>query len=286
MAENNTEETYENLYVPMDGGQNYDRGDFVKGAGDLFDLEGYLEKLVKDSRNPDALSDLGLLLRNNPGFYHEQDPIVSRTESDRAYSHGVEAMSQYVKRNLNDFLGLCDDGHIVGYATSVPIYRTGNKEHDDFVDSLNEVKRIGEIAKSGDPGKAREYVQGKLENVPQWLKEAFGILSGDSDYIQALFQEFAGYDQAKFTRMIQDESGKVKRGFLEGVIKNSLKKAWKEHDKAHERDKNDVYKGDIRPLYIELARLVYTKEKAAEKKGKDSARIKRRVERAEIGMSQ
>lgn len=275
----------EKLYRPINTEEGYDRGDFVREADKFFKLEGYLERLIKDPRDPDALNDLGLLLHTDSGFYHEHDPIVSRTESKMAYSHGIESMSQYVKRNLGDFLGLCDDSDIVKYVTSVPIYKIGNGEHDDFVDSLNEIRLIQEIAKSGDPGKAGEYVQRKLENVPQWLKEAFGALHGNSSYVQALFQEFARDDQAKFTRMIQDEDGKVKRGFLEMVLKDSLGKAWKEHDKAHEKDEEDVYEIDIRPLYIRLARLVYTKEKAAEREDEDPERIEGRQRRAELGMS-
>ena len=275
------------IYKPITHEQSYSRSTFVPALGKFSDLEKYIQALTKDSRDPSAISDLGGLLHNDSNFYEEMsNPAkVARVEADRAYSHSVESIGQYVKRNLDDFLGLADDNDIVGYVTRINLYKTGNENHDEFVDTVNSMREIAEIVQSGDPAKSRNYVQKKIENVPDWLKESYAILQSDSTYVQALFQQFVVYDQREFERKLIDKDGNVKRNFLEGVVKDSLGEAYKQHDKeTHEGDKSDIWKAGIRPYYTELARTVYPKEKAAEKSEEDPERENRKAERKAIGM--
>jgi len=278
----------ENLYHPINPEEDYNRDTFVPAFGKFSDLESYIQALIKDSRDPSAISDLGALLHKDSNFYEEMsNPArVARVEADRAYSHSVDATAQYVKRNLDDFFEITEDNSLVNYVVSVPIYRTGNEEHDEFVDSVESIREISEIAQSKDPSKSRNYVQRKLENVPDWLKESFAVLQSDSTYVQALFQNFATHDQREFEKKLTDKDGKIRRKFLEGVVKDSLKEAYKQYDKeTNEGDKEDIWKIDIRPHYTELARTVYPKERAERKEDEDPKRVKRRRKRAKIGMS-
>jgi len=288
-ANDNGERMFDNYYQPIDPSLKYDREDFTRRFEDFSDLSGYLEDLVKDPNNPSAMTDLGGLLHGDSAFYYaKQNPsLVARTDVDRALSQSVDAVAKYVEKNFDSFLGKCTDQDLLSYVLSVPVYKTkSDGEHNDFVDALNNIKTINEIAREGDPGKARDFVARRMENAPDWLKESLSLMQGNTSYVQGLFQEFAKYEQAKFEAMIRGEDGNIRKNFLEGVIKDSLESAYKQHrEETHPKDKSDIWKANIRPYLMPLAEIVFPREKANSRKDEDSSRVERKNERRSLGMA-
>lgn len=265
--------------------EEYDRAKFVKAYGKFGDLEGYIQDLEKDPNNPSAASDLGALLHGNARHYEEMNnPInVARFEADRAYSEGANAMAFYVKNNIDKFFERLEDKDLVTLVTNLPLYKTSDEEHNKFIEKINEMKKLGEAAK--DPSKANEYVQSKIKKAPKWLQEAFSYFGTRQDYTAALFQEFAQDTQKEFQAEILTEDGKINKNKLEKIVKDSIKVAWDKHDEeSNEGDKSDLWKMNIRPYYLTLAKLVYPKEKKEEKYDKDAAREDRKKERRTIGL--
>ena len=278
-------ELSDKFYKPINSEESYNREKFVESFGEFSDLENYIQGLIKTPNNPTILSDLGALLRKKPGFYQNMpNPAgVARTEADRAYSSGIEQIAKYVEKNKEKFFNLLDEEKILGLVTNLPLYKTGDKKHDEFIEKLNEIHIINEAEK--DASKMHQYVNSKINEIPEWAREAYTLLQGNQNYVQATFQEFKEVAQIRFQKEILTKKGKPDKAKLENIIKNSLKKAWEKYnDEDNLEDKKDIWEGDIRPYYLTLAKMVYADEKKQAKYDKDPAKENRKEDRRKIGM--
>ncbi|MBU3906697.1 MAG: hypothetical protein KKA64_00420 [Nanoarchaeota archaeon] len=277
-----------NYFTCINPEESYDRKTFVDKFGDLSDLEEYIETMQKEPNNPSVLSDLSTLLHGDDQFYSElTNPLsVASGEADRAYTYGIDAIAKYVKKNLNDFFGKTDEKDALKLVSNLPLYKTGNEEHDKFVKLSDEIKEIS--AASQDAQKMQNYTVKQIKSLPEWLQESFAYFGNRQDYASALFKEFASHTQRKFNKAVSTEEREINKNKLERIIKDSLRKAHEEQDKEpNKKDKYDIWKKAIRPYYLVLAKLVHPKEKKKEKLSNsfEREREERKAERRELGMA-
>ena len=270
---------------PIDPNQKYDRDIFVPTHNRDSKLEQKVAKLKEDHQNPGLIKDVSKILYNgyekayanysNPGY-------VARFEADRFIDKATNAKALYVKNNLDDFMDLVDENQMLNLALSLPLYKTNDESHNKLVDVINEMKVIEDAGK--DFSKMKQYVNSKLEGVPEWLQESISYYSGNQEYMSSMFNQFAGFAKNRFqkeTHLFEVENGKIKsakinRGKLETALKDSLDKIWRIH--GHETipgEQSDIVDDFISPLYLAIANTVYPNEDKAFKYDRDKKAAKR-----------
>lgn len=262
--------------------QDYDSENLIQHYENFQDMNEWLQILQKDSENADILEKAGGLLRKNPLFYFKTKRSP-RSDLEGTLSEESNNLAKYAENNSSTFYGELGPEDYSELIQKVPLYKTGNKEHDEFVDAINELRNLAGARE--DPDKMHAYVQEKISKAPMWAQISFARY-GEND-LSAIFESYLINADSKFKAKKYDEGGKIKHAFLEKVFKDSLDEAekdWKKEDYS-EKEKNDVWERNVRPYHMALLDGMYKKEKKDEDKPqKNEARDQRRKERREKGM--
>ena len=287
----NHEDFSERLYSPIDSSRKFNRDEFVSSFDDYKNLQNSVTALREDTDNPYIINNLAELLTGNSQFFEQfnDSHVKARVYGDRVNEHSTESMAKYVQGNLDDFFKLYDDTDMLGLVSSVPLYKLGNedrssKEHNEFVDLVNEIKSLEEISK--DPRKIRGYVDNKIADTPEWFKEVYSFFSGRQDHMQALFQEFSRDTQIDFQKASRTKNGRINMKKIEGVLRNGIDEALKEYgNETNEGVKKDIWNTNIRPIYLSVAEIIHGKEKTEMENYKDPERVRRKERRGKKGMT-
>jgi len=279
-------------YKPINPKDAYDKEAFVSALSEFSDLEQYRKALDQDPSNLGAREDLFGLLYGDPNFHRGFSPEDVKKTAKEAYKVGLEQTARYVEHNHNKFFNdLLDDKAMRKLLESVPLYKTGNNEHDTLVSIIDDVKSMNAARQAEDPiGKMSEYVlkRTKSDAVPGWAKKLINYFSGDPRFVQRVFiTEFATKQQvisAAFSKGKGVDREKVRR-----ILENSLSIAYEKLDDKDNTDdeKKDIWEDCIRPYYVMMAKLAYKSEKEKiESDDEDKVKEeKRKAERAAIGMA-
>jgi len=276
MAEENLE------YKTINPEENYDGNAIIQHYEDFQDMNKYIQTIKEDSENTSAWEDSGKLLHKSP-FYYFNVNRSPRSDLEGAISEEYNNLAKYANKHSSNIFGKLKSEDYVNLTQKVPLYKTGDKGHDEFIDSLNEFKRLNEISK--DTNKIFEYVQEKVSKGPNWFQISF-MKYGEND-LNVIFKSYLANAQTKVSEKMFDENKEVKKEFLEKVFKDSLSEAEAELSKEDysEEEKNDLWEANVRPYYFTLLEEVYKREKEDEDKPqKKEDRDERRKARREKGM--
>ncbi|MCF7910216.1 hypothetical protein K9L16_00910 [Candidatus Pacearchaeota archaeon] len=267
---------------------DYDREKFVKLTGTWQDLQEWKETLSKDPYDISTILDFAGAAGFEPQKYTStpDGPLIAATELDRTLSDTTETLSRYVERNKPDFYDELSGEQLFAITQNIGLYRDETDEkHNELVDALKEVRGLEEISK--DSSKIGSYIENKLKDAPNWLKESYYILSGNDNYIKNLFQFYAIDAQRKLTNLIVSEDGKnIDKDKIKDAIEKSLEIAYDEFkDEDNPGAKSDIWEKSIRPWYLLMANVLYPQEKKELKIDRDEDLEERKAYRREIGMA-
>jgi len=276
-----TQEPLEPFYRPIDPTRDYDRVDLIQHYEGFRDMNKWLQILQKDSENTGVRENAGQLLRKNPHYYFNAKRSP-RSDLEDALSEEYDHLSIYAKKHSSTLYGKLGSEDYADLILKVPLYKTGNKEHDEFVEVMDENRKLGEA--SGDPEKMAKYVGGKIKNFPKWAQISF-MRYGEND-LKIIFQSYVNSVNARLKAIMFDEKGNVRSKFLERVFRDSLDEAEKDlkDEDYSDKEKNDIWQRNIRPYHMAVLEKAYEKEKQKEdedipqkKKDRDERRKRRRA---------
>lgn len=271
------------FYKPINQNESYDRDNLIKHYEDFQDINQYLQAIKEDPENTGAWGDAGELLRKNPYYYFKSERSP-RSDLEDSLSEEYSNLGKYVKNNSSTFYGKIESEDYIELIQKVPLCKTGDEEHDEFVDTINEYRKLNEMG--NDPNKMNTYVQEKIRKAPRWAQISFARY-GKND-LNTNFESYLINIDSKLKSKMYEEDGKtIKSKFLEKVFKDSLDETEKALDDEDYSDseKNDVWERNVRPFYFALLEGMYKREKKDEdepQRKKD--RDERRKERREKGM--
>jgi hypothetical protein len=288
------EDTLRDLYNErIDENRPYDRDYWVEKMDKLNDLEKYYSRFKKDPTNPDHHYDLGYVLHKNSKFYNEfQNPAsIIAVEGERAYETWTDAMAKYAQRNIDDFFYLFEDKDWISLILNIPLYKTLKDDyHDKFVEAKWELDKIKEASSSQDFSKISGYVESKFDELPEWFKSSISFLSGNREYISAIFKEFAEFAENKLQKefyIVNGKDAKVDKGKLQRIVEDSLDIALEQHNlEKDEGDKKDIWDRDIRNCYMTIAKIVFPREEKERDWEKDEEEEEIKEERRKYGLTQ
>jgi hypothetical protein len=265
----------------------FDRDKFVKTGKVYQDIGKWIQILEKDGTNPDVMKKAGKVLQNNPDFYY-QSGTSPRPRLEDTFSVLQDNRAKYAKEKYSDIIDGFNEEHWMSLISNLPLYKTGNKEHDEIVDCLNQTKQMNEIA--GDPEKMSDFISKKARKFDPIVQAEFRREMYNERYLKTLFGLYHKEAQIAFSKKFYGENGELNKGLAKSVFENSLHAAEAEMEKeTNEGDKSDIWESDIRPQYLALDSVKYKLEKKEKEKDedekKDSTRKDRGKRRKEMGMS-
>ncbi len=281
--------------------ESYDRDTFIKAQKKLSDLGKYYEALKKsNAEDIDARNDLYGLLLGDPSVQEIRTPHEIVTDADISYGSAIERMGRYVEKNRGTLLNKLKGKSLNAFVMSLPLYQIDDKnekEHNGLVSLINEVRIMAKIQQdekgNADVEAMREFLAGGLEK--QDLSKDYGLpLVGywlrSEAMVAYLFKREFGFKQKILgTKLSKKEQGKeLDEDKLRNLVKISLRSAYDElEDEDDEGNRKDIWEGNIRPHYLELAKAVHKIEKKeADDENKDKVEEKEREsKRQSLGMS-
>lgn len=278
-------------YKPINKDGAYTRESFVASKEDLNDIGEYGERVLKDPFDLGAREDLFGLLYGDPNFHRGFSPEDIKKTASAAIKDGVESMGRYVEKNRNKFLDLLDNKSMYNLMFSVPLYKTGNEEHDTLVGMVNDAKSMASMTQSEEPlEKMREFVlkRTKSDKVPDWAKSLIVYFSGDPKFVQRVFGAEFNVKQKVLAAAFAD--GKENDGArARKVLETSLDKAHDEleNEDNSKKERKDIWEKAIRPYYLAISDAAYEVEEKAFKKEIEAEveKKERKTERKKLGMA-
>ena len=253
---------------------------------DMGDLEKYVSTLQQDSANPDAIEKSGKFLRGDERYYFQANRSP-RGDLEMNLSDQEKGLAGFARTNQTKLKSELQKEDYLELVQKLPIYKTGDKEHDDFADVLNDYKKLSEI--SQDENKKFQYIAEQVNNAPEWVQESFAR-HGKREY-QIDFDLEIQNSRRQITSKLSDSEGTPKYTFVKKVIEDSLNEAEKELNNENYSDSEikDVYETNIRPYELAILETAYKRMKTKDQNKIDSPkkqeRNKRRKQRKEKNMN-
>ncbi len=266
---------------------DFDRDKFVKTGKVYQDIGKWIQTIQKDSTNPDVMKKAGKTFYDNPSFYY-QSGTNPRPRLEDTFSVLQDNRAEYAKEKYSKITEGFEDKQWLELVSSLPLYKNGDKSHDEIVDAINEKRQVDEA--SSDPEKIIQFLSNKSKKFDDILRLEFQREVYNERYLKTLFGIYQRETSAKIGKMLYDENGDLKKGLAKKIFENSLHSAELEMVKETDKgDKNDIWESDIRPYYLALANLKYKVEKKKIEEDKEEDKEDFAKERAktrkEKGMS-
>lgn len=207
----------------------YEKKDFMAAIADVSSLEALVQGAQKPEGNwnPKIRQNLGNLLHDNPAFYSGMSPDALIQDSSEALKENNGKLQEYINKYFKKLvhkLSNLQDGDLVELINNLPLekVKTENAELDAVINSINELKALEKAQEHGNYG---EYVAKKMKNVSGWRKNASKYNMSNPQWVQQVFNSYAGAAQAEFQRVLSNEDGSgIDKNKLISLIKNAYAK--------------------------------------------------------------
>ena len=257
-----------------------DNGEFIGNADDLFDVEKYFKKLM-DKQPADIIDLVKVAVKYHRGPANRDERFQELINELNQGNAGFDAaknlrdagyveMGRFVDKNRDAVLDKLDEESLASLVMDpkIPLYITGNKEHDRFINLRQRMAEMQEAAKEGNPDAAiTKEIQHYMMHVPEgqeeyYLKNQHLVVPKLIRLIQNAIQEaygkyFAGADGKR-----KPDKGKLK-AFIKANYKAMEDKIDKQDGDINDRgsEKFNVWDKNLKMQYVELARRAYAIEK-------------------------
>ena len=274
-------------YSPISPEAGYNREEFLMKEGELLDFSEYRNLQDKEPHNSGNRRDHCGLIFGNKDFEINMPPEQLIATTKRLHDESRNYMAEFVKNHLGTFLGDLKGESLYQLVMAMPIYKTGNRKHNEAVDAINELKEVIALENEGNMGKITNYTLESIKNgnLSDAMKKSLFALSGNSTVIERLFRGEVAMRHIRIAELGLKRDDKYDDNKLRALIEDSIDEAEEARDDEDvKEDKYDIFKNDLRPCYLEIARHAYPA--LIKKHEKDTGRDKdneyiERAERAE-----
>jgi len=272
------------------------REKFVESAGDLFDVEEYYTKLRENSGDIGTLNDLTQLALKYMGGDREtntaimRDPNKALQQADLLLGTGYISMAKFIENSRDKIFDTLSAEQIFSLIEGLHpqfCYKTGDAEHDRITLLKHKMSKIQQTAQEKkDIGSA---IQGELgELIKMMPKEQRAFLEENSEaYIQSLKNSILGKIQQAYQALFRTADGKALdksalRKYLEDNYK-FIKDAMNKKDRP-DKEKAKIWDKNLKPQYVEIARVLHGLEKSVEDRDRNEAEYDRKKQDRKEGI--
>ena len=244
----------------------YDRDRFVESRQDLGELEESVEFLKDNPSDTKKREKVSGLLFGDRTFHVGIPPEQMSVLTKRALDDGQNSMAKYVKRNLDDMLGILKDEEMFGLVMSdgFHVYRTDNPKHNELADIVNEYKAMGRIMQKDDVGNMQKYIKEQIKrakDIPEWVKSVVSYFASEIGFTKKIFQRYMLAKDAQLSQLVTNGES-INRGRLENLVRDAIKLAEDEYESETDEGKHgDIWNDDLKGNYLEISRFAYSKPK-------------------------
>lgn len=266
---------------------DFNRETFVQQGEVYQDIGKWVQTLQKDPHNKKAFENAGKLFFGDGAFYSPEGENP-RFRLEDTFSKLTEGRARYAEKKYSDFTDGLTDEHWRTLILEVPLYKTGNKEHDEIIEAIEAKRNVDEVSK--DPNKLRAFLLKKSEEFDEPFRKEVRRNKYNNSYLQKVFEIYQKEATINYNILVHEKDGSFKKGLAKSIFESSLKAAKAEMNReSDEGDKSDIWEADIRPYYLTLDSIKYQLEKeklkVEQNKKKDAERKERAKKRENMGMS-
>lgn len=281
----------------IDPNTEYKRREFVKRAGDLFDVEEYYRKLKENINDVDALNDLAdLAVKYMVGGKDAEkenrlqlleNHNLALSQANKLLDTGYYSMAKFIERNRDIVLDKLSEEQLYKLFLRVPLYETGNEELDRIRDLRNKVVEIKEAEK--EEKDISSIIKGEIDNlVKKSPKEQMVYFFENIDLVMHVYRNIVVRTlHKKLVSLFKDKEGNLNKKELINYFERVYKVAedFISDELKDERDKAEYWNENLKPQYVEIARELYGPEKAEQKKKDDPKKEERKAYARELGLT-
>lgn len=277
----------------IDPSMLYKRKDFVEKAGDLFDMEEYLQILEKTPGHQGALSDLiemGLkfMPKDKSGEMAgalRSNPYMANVLGNDLYKYAAVDMARFVGNHRKKFLNDLSAKALYSLFTSMPLYDTGKKEHEIIKNLRNKVLSIQQKAQQGqDPSsEVQEEVMDVVKKLPLAQQEFIGKFQ--HTIIPIISKSVLIALNERFGTLFMSRDGKIDKSALQDYLTANYRVAEDYVNKVPEKERSDYWDKNLKPQYMQIARLRYKDEKSAQKWEDNPEKQQRKQDAEALGLA-
>jgi len=177
-----------------------------------------------------------------------QNVVVKTTQ---AVNDADENLAREVEKNFEKMLGGLDNDSLMNVVMAVPLYETGNKEHDELVSDIIDVREM-ESRDEAVRAKALKNITKEIVNdkdTPEWVKKTLPMYEPD----HIMFRRHITGKKKCLARYLV-KNGEIGRSRLRALIQDSLAKAHEEYSHtANPSQSKLIWKEKMMPYYLAIA---------------------------------
>ena len=269
----------------------YDRDEFLRRAGDLFDVEKYAKAIQENPKNVSALDDLARLSAGYmPGDAQTNindvrtDPSYALDQARTLLDEGYDKLARHVERNRASFLEKLSTEQLYSIFQRIPLYKTGNAEYDRIADLRNKYIALAKATQEGqDPTSiVAQEVNELLENAPEEQRPF--IMKNREKMVKSLTNAVLQAIPQAYSRVFRDNEGNLRRDELIRYLEDNYRVAERFIDAVPAEERADYWNDNLKPQYVELARELYGSEKKAKKLEDNPEKEARKVAAGALGL--
>ena len=276
----------------IDPNESYERKQFVEEMGRFFDFSGYYNKL-KESKGTDldSLQDLAAIASGYMVGKKEKnfdrltnDPTMALKQGKCLVSAGEEKTAKFVENHRDSLLDKLSAEQLYVLFTSVPLYETGDKEHNRIRDVREKIRNMEQIAdKRGDIGSVvQEEVKELIEKAPPEQKV---FISMHRDAVRDITEDVVEGTHKEYQSLFRDKEGKLDKSALIKYLTENYEAAIREMNALPEKERAGFWSDNLKLPYLMLAQQLYFSENKEQKKEDDPEKEARNEKLAGKGYS-
>lgn len=277
----------------------YEIKEFVRRAGDLFDLEEYYGKLIQNSGDVGALNDLTGLVTNyiegDDEYKAEwvaqakENPHLALSRGDKCLSSGYESMARFVESHRTDLLDKLSGEQLFAILSSprIPLYKIGDKKHDRVVDLRNKILQIQKASEEkGDlTSVVGEELKGLIGRIP--VEHQAYIFENQHLVFPSLARVIVRALLKQYDSLFKNREGEYDKKALIKYLEANYKAAEDFIDEIPEserKERQDYWDKNQKVHYLEVARMLYASEKKEQKEEDNPEKEDRKKVAREMGI--
>jgi len=274
---------------------SYDREEFVKRAGDLFDLQEYYAKLRENGNDVSTINDIAKIavkyMPGDPGqnAHALRDPHIALEQANLLVNYGEYNMAKFVENHRRQLLDKLDDKQMYAVVQNIAPYKIGNKDHDRLVNIVSKLKMIGEARQNRRPAEEvfKEELTELMKKIPQ---EQQLFLANSPQVLENVRGALANYLMNAMGKSMDsyfnDKNGKQDRSRMITYLEDHYKYIEDQmKDKSIPNDKKvDIWDKNLKSQYLVIAQVLHKSEKKESKHDKDPEWEDKKAELAKKGI--
>lgn len=271
----------------------YNRDNFVETTGKLFDVEKAYQRLNRNPHDIGALNDLiGIAAGHMTGKPEDniallsQNPHVAIDQGDVLLSKGYTNLAKFVENHRNQFLSELSAEQLYALFEDerFPYYKTNDREHERASKLREKILQMKAAQKQGISLDAvvQQEVKELIEAAPE--EQRIFIARNQHLVIPYLTRAIIEELQGAYAGLFRDKEGNLDRNALINYLIANYNVAEDFIAGVPDKEQADYWNDNLKPQYVEIARQLYSSEKAAKERDENPEKEARKDRARELGL--